>query len=711
MPKKIRVRSKATDVDAKSRRERKRRQLARLEAKLKNLERNDSESSQVDDLGEDSDAPEASFQDVASSTHQQTQNESDSADELEMSSAEPNSCVLPTFRHVLRELLVFIDFPTCGLDLMFSKDDWILAADIMPDKRIDAVKKANDDDKLDVFFKQLEEYKQRKLASSEANVTGSEPTRKFQRDATFQAKVKQTINKRLREVEKFSSQPFKLVNTPRKILKPIEFSNKCLSYPNQHDTRQKRKSCETDQLQVGEPCQKLLKWAEELRADDQNDLAEKLLELSSPTDHDASVDENSSLLSNSFSKFAADQVMNNWKFASFTPSQESNFIVGEFRRYVEKFNMFADNVGCIDSQKQILLQFNSGETISKAVDAVICRGKSKFSSFQDVVDSLIEYWSRGTDNIAVETFFKSQKQKDGQSFTDFLESLRNTSYNVTNIFSQANPEIARENMILHTFADGIHDESLKRFANELAVMNLKSTTKSTTRLDRLEGKTIAADKNISAPQNMFEVKRVSNFHDQPKPTFNGENERNYKFNSTVPGAQRGRGLTRSFGYRQSDSSSASFSGRQYRGQNNEAADEIVPTYSSNFCERCKKHGHRTRQLHRCPMASRQLTSLESKGQYTTESFARPQGNMFARSNGNMFARSQGNTPNRFQQQSFTRSGGNGVNSQQKSDESRSARDAAQKSQSVKFVNQSEHEEVSDDFESAVEYDTVNQSLI
>lgn len=670
--------------------------LVKLKAKLREILRQKVSEASRSEPEPNSDTEDVSFQHVASSTQQHLAD-----DDLIMGRSEHGISPLPTFRFVLQQLLDFIDLPDNELELLFTPEDWILSEHMMPEKRINKVENAPDDEKFDEFFKQLEEYKLRIANADKDSIVDTTPAKiRLQRGPDFQKKVKHSLLERVSNVKKQAEKSFDFsheATSPRKILKAGSFVQPNVTHTVQDTSNLKRSSSDAIQSQAGEPLEKLTRWADELRAENQFDLADKLLELSQRSSVDTS-DENSSLLSNSISKFAADQLMNNWKFAPFAPSQESNFIVGEFRRYVEKFNMFADSVGCNDNQKKVLLQFSSGETISKAFDAIVCRGKSSFDSFQAVVKALIEYWSRGTDDIAIETFFKTQKQKDSQTFTEFLEQLRNTSYNVANIFSQANPGTAQENMILHTFADGIRDESLQRYANELAVMCLKPETKSTNRLDRLEGKTIAADRKSSVPQNMFErgVNRVSLDHDQSKPTFKGEYERGYKHNSMVPSAPRGRGMMRSFGYRQSESNNHSFNGRQYRGQTNEFKADMQ--YTPNFCDRCKQHGHRTKQIHRCPMANRQPTGFETRGQYTVNSFARPQGNMFDRPQGNAYVRNQGNT---FAHPRTT--------NQHRSDAGqspapKSGPDATPNS-SVKLVTQtSEFEEVRDDFES------INESM-
>lgn len=596
--------------------------LLKLQRKLKKIERaSGGESNSFDDeIVSLSDQEDVSFDDVASSTQHQSSFEFH---------PEPNQAVLKTFRFVLRELLQFIDAPDCELENLFSDDDWSLTNDVMPQDRIETLMSAADDDKLDVFFAQLEEYKQHKIEHSNVHRRSTS----LKRSSDFQQKVKKfLINRQAVVSQAESSSRWTPRPIPaRQILCASKFSSDSTQKAPDRTKVSKRKSSE-ESLQVAEPLQKLVKWADELRNDNEDGLADKLLELSSGNISDTNDDENSSALSNSIIKFATDQVMNNWHFNAFIPSEEQTFIVGDFRRYIEKFNMYAESVGCRDNQKKVLLQFKSGDAISKAFDAIVSRGKTTFSSFQDVVNSLIEYWSRGVDNTAVETFFKSQKQKDGQTYTDYLEQLRNTSYNVTTIFSQINPVIAQENMILHTFAAGVRDESLQRFANELAVSTLKATTTMTNRLDRLENKTIAADKNLAAPQNMFEVKRVNNFGPVKQP-FKGENERSVKFNSTVPGAPRGRGLMRNFGYTQAVGNRPSFQHRQYRGQSNDLADkngtQVGPMQVyPNVCHRCNLPGHRFRQVHLCPLAGRQQTPLEMKGQYITESFARPQTNMF-----------------------------------------------------------------------------------
>lgn len=611
----------ASGNERKERLKKKKAKLLKLQRKLKEIMRTKEPNGGNDEIVFIPDHEDLSFEDIASSTHHQSSFEFH---------PEPNQAVLKTFRFVLRELLQFIDAPDCELENLFSDDDWSLTNDVMPKDRIETIKSAADGDKLDVFFAQLEDYKLHKIQNSN-EYRRSAPVK---RSLEFQQKVKQIIGNRLTAVSSavssnvWSPPP----NPPRPILSASKFSVESARKSRDRAEAVKRKWSETSSQAI-EPLQKLVKWADELRNDNEVGLADKLLELSSGDIGDTVDNENNSALSNSIIKFATDQVMNNWHFNAFIPSEEQTFIVGDFRRYIEKFNMYAKSVGCRDDQKQVLLQFKSGDAISKAFDAIVSRGKTTFSSFQDVVNSLIEYWSRGVDNTAVETFFKSQKQKDGQSYTDYLEQLRNTSYNVTTIFSQVNPVIAQENMILHTFAAGVRDESLQRFANELAVSTLKVTTKMTNRLDRLENKTIAADKNLAAPQNMFEVKRVVDAGPVKQP-FKGENERSVKFNSTVPGAPRGRGLMRNFGYRQADGNRPSFQHRQYRGQSHDYADKNEAQFHPmqvhpNVCLRCKQPGHRFRQVHLCPLAGRQPTPYEMKGQYITESFARPQSNMFA----------------------------------------------------------------------------------
>jgi hypothetical protein len=509
---------------------------------------------------------------------------------------------LKTFRYVLEKIL-FSMGQDSGADAILQSHEE--AEHLMPFAELKRLHAAPTNERFSVFIDLFTSYRTKLAARQDEtnrDVFNNDSGDEIDFDASFASGSND------------SGKPFTMPNPNLKSKKRLKVSRQAgkfvLLKPKQNVTRKekgtKRKSgCEQ---QAGEPLEKFFK-----KKMDIPELAQFL----------SSLARQSSSSKNSQMDSTVDRLtMNSWSFPNFTPTLDEVFRTGEFRRYVEKLENYAESIG-LSSKLLTILRYNSGPVISKAFDAMATRGLTKFDNFKEATEAIVKHWNRNIDANTVRQHFTDMKQSEDQSFVEYLESLRMAADNVLAVESYVNPELEKENLILSTFSSGVKDTQLSRTAAKLS--KEKSTNKKTRRLDKLENDAIAADVNRSEKRraDAYEVRKIENSGEK-RNEFPGESERNYKHNSQSSGGQRGRSMQRSHGYRENNAQQ-SYQGRQYRGQSDQSSSQVD---EKTICNRCKKeHGPDViccwycKEWHHksfdCP---KKKSRKSSKGEHTTESF-------------------------------------------------------------------------------------------
>lgn len=518
-----------------------------------------------------------------------------------------------TFREVFKRIYESITGRSddAGIEEYFTTEDWELTNTVISADQHSRIKHAPIERKLDTFFLMMDDMKAKRAQRRERDKADQENQLKIAQRALMKRREAIRRSKMQADAEKRSDliqcDDFQLRLSPRRADKRRSNTEPfALIGEPPHKTKTHEDRAMTELIQNADNFMEIQRSPQR---DRYSGLAVQPINMPFPPPPlgDAAA-------ASALHRMAMDQIINNWSFDKFEPVDAEIFRVGEFREFASRFELITSKLKCDDDMKQLLIENKSGELLKKTIDTLRQTGRQKLNTYDDIKQSLINYWSRKDNTMAIDTYFKEQKQEDNESYAGYLERLIRTSRNVPSIHNAVYPELEKENLILFTYANGVKDDALQRFASENANKIYEAGTKSTDRLKRLDEKAIAADKKSNPPENMFaSIKRVTG--NQQRIPYKGEKERNYRHNSMTPGTERGRAAARSYGYQE-------YNKQSRVNQHRRAAEVKTENNAEELCFRCELPGHRQFEYEKCPKSrlNRRKTELETKQSFKTESF-------------------------------------------------------------------------------------------
>lgn len=321
-------------------------------------------------------------------------------------------------------------------------------------------------------------------------------------------------------------------------------------------------------------------------------------------------------MNQSLAKLIRDQRISNWNFKEFKPKEDEAFRAGEFTRYVDEFEDYADTTDCNDMEKLHAMQFKTGEVVSEALQIIRSSSSNRFKTFLEIISALKTHWNRATNPAVVEEKFRKMTRGKDESCLAFLRRLQKNSINVTKLEEFSNYEIARENLIITVVSTGMRDAALQKKATAM-LTKYKMTDKSTNRLEKLTTEAMSTD-SITPTMPTDEVAMVAEDRHANKRR-RIEDPREYREQMQKRGRDvdfdNARSRSRSSGQ---NSGSNRGDGRRDRPLCRTCFKHHDTNRDCPKCEKCGKIGHFAYQKAVC--MQRSPTKLEQKTSYVTETF-------------------------------------------------------------------------------------------